>query len=106
VDWKMPGMDGIELTEELKKRTTKTSNSFVVMTSAAEYNIIFGRAKKVGVDRFLQKPLFPSVIAEIVGEYFGLTKQQIEDSDTNIDGIFEGHRILLAEDVEINRDFA
>ena len=104
VDWKMPGMDGIELTEELKKRTTKTSNSFVVMTSAAEYNIIAGRAKKVGVDKFIQKPLFPSIIAEIVGEYFGTEKQQIEDTDTSIDGIFEGHRILLSEDVEINRE--
>ena len=102
VDWKMPGMDGIELTRELKNRTTKTNNSFVIMISAADYNIVYSEGKKTGVDKFLQKPLFPSSIAEIIGEYFGSAKLQIEDADTNIDGIFEGRCILLAEDVEIN----
>jgi len=104
VDWRMPGMDGIEVTEALKKREDKTSGSIVVMTSAAELNVIAGRAKKVGVDKFLQKPLFPTVIMEIVYEFFGEEKEQTVDEDDNIDGIFEGRCILLAEDVEINRE--
>jgi len=104
VDWRMPGMDGIEVTEALKKREDKTSGSIVVMTSAAELNVIAGRAKKVGVDKFLQKPLFPTVISEIVHEFFGVAGEQVEEKNESIDGIFEGRCILLAEDVDINRE--
>jgi len=104
VDWKMPDMDGMELTKEIKKRITKTGNSYVVMISAVEYNIIAGRAKEAGVDKFLQKPLFPSIIADVVGEHFGCGGNPSDGDADSIDGIFEGRRILLAEDVEINRE--
>ncbi|MCL2742063.1 MAG: response regulator [Oscillospiraceae bacterium] len=105
IDWKMPGMDGIELTEALKGRALKEGESFIVMTSAAEYNIIVGKARKVGVDKFLQKPLFPSVIAEIVCERFGVRGRRAEEAaDDGDEGVYEGHTILLAEDVEINRE--
>jgi len=104
VDLKMPGMDGIELTKELKRRIADTGESFVVMISAAENNnIIAGRAKDVGVDKFLQKPLFPSTIADIVDEYFGTSDSKHDDA-ASILGIFEGRRILIAEDVDINRE--
>jgi len=104
IDWKMPGMDGIELTEELKKRMDKTGDAFVVMISAAEHNIIANRAKEAGVDKFLQKPLFPSIIEDLVCENFGCAGRQDADTGEDINNIFEGHCILLAEDVEINRE--
>jgi len=107
IDWKMPGMDGIELAEKIKNRIEATGNSFVVMISASEVNIVAGRAKEVGVDKFLQKPLFPSVIAEIVCEYFGEACMKITYDDADEEGsedVFKGRRILLAEDVEINRE--
>ncbi|MDR0300964.1 MAG: GAF domain-containing protein, partial [Treponema sp.] len=63
VDWKMPGMDGIQLAQKIKARVSE--NSVVIMISAAEWNAIAEEAKKAGVDRFLSKPLFPSAIAEI-----------------------------------------
>jgi len=100
----MPEMDGIELSEELKERIPKTSNSCVIMISAAECSTIAEQAKEAGVDKFLQKPLFPSTIAELVSEYFYSTELKTNDTDMNINGIFAGHRILLAEDVEINRE--
>jgi signal transduction histidine kinase/CheY-like chemotaxis protein len=105
IDWKMPGMDGMQLTEELKKRVSKKNDSVVIMVSAVESSEIAGRARAAGVDKLLQKPLFPSTIAEIIGEYFGSEESKPEDSVfTEIDRIFEGHRILLAEDVELNRE--
>jgi len=104
IDWKMPGMDGLELTEELRKRITDTSNTFVVMISAAEYGIIEKRAKEAGADKFMHKPLFPSVIEEVVAGHFGISEQISDDTDIITVGIFEGHSILLAEDVDINRE--
>ena len=106
VDWKMPDMDGIELTEQLKKRGHKTRESFVIMVSSTEYSQIADMMEEVGVDSFLQKPLFSSTIEELVGHYFGILEPQPEEDEGEVDirGIFEGHRVLLAEDVEINRE--
>jgi len=102
VDWKMPGMDGIQLTRELKTRASK--NSVVIMISAAEWSAVAEEAKKAGVDKFLSKPLFPSVIADIINECLGMDGQQIEERQADINGLFAGRRILLVEDVEINRE--
>jgi len=102
VDWKMPDMDGIQLTHELKTRTPQ--NSVVIMISAAEWSVIAEEAKKAGVDKFLSKPLFPSVIAEIINECLGMDRQKTEERQTDINGLFTGRRILLVEDVEINRE--
>jgi CheY-like chemotaxis protein len=101
VDWRMPSMDGIELTSELKSRTP--GKFVVIMISATEWGVIENDAKKAGVDKFLPKPLFPSAIADIINECFGATGQQFElyPEETPC---FEGFRILLAEDVEINRE--
>jgi signal transduction histidine kinase/DNA-binding response OmpR family regulator len=101
VDWKMPGMDGIQLARELK--TQLSADSIVLMISAAEWNSIAQEAKEAGVDKFLSKPLFPSSIADIISESLGIN-QQMEEVQKDITDIFAGSRILLVEDVEINRE--
>jgi two-component system, sensor histidine kinase and response regulator len=103
IDWKMPGIDGIQLAREIKTRGPE--NSIVTMISAAEWGTIAKEAKEAGVDKFLSKPLFPSTIAEVINECLGVDKRQAEQSHTaNIAGIFAGRHILLVEDVEINRE--
>jgi signal transduction histidine kinase/CheY-like chemotaxis protein/ABC-type amino acid transport substrate-binding protein len=102
IDWKMPGMNGIELTKKIKEQYPK--ESVVIMISAAEWSVIEGEAKSAGVDKFLSKPLFPSLIADIINECLGVTAQSDGEAQSDIQGIFEGYRILLAEDVEINRE--
>jgi CheY-like chemotaxis protein len=101
VDWKMPGMNGIQLTRELKKRYPE--NAIVIMTSAFEWTMIAEEAKQAGVDKFLSKPLFPSSIADVINESLGVDRK-MEESGNDINGIFAGRYILLAEDVEINRE--
>jgi len=103
IDWKMPVMNGIEMTRELKKRIYKP-DPVVVMISSAEISTIVVEAKEAGVDKFLQKPLFPSPIADIISECLGLSESLPEEIRTDINGIFSGHCILLVEDVEINRE--
>jgi signal transduction histidine kinase/DNA-binding response OmpR family regulator len=102
VDWKMPGMDGIQLVGKLKSQ--QASKSVVIMISSAEWTAVEREAKKAGVDKFLSKPLFPSAIAEVINECLGMDKEKIQESQTDIDGLFAEHHILLAEDVEINRE--
>ena len=104
IDWKMPGMDGITLSSSIKSMGNKPDNSVVILISAAEWSGIEEKAKKAGVERFLSKPLFPSSIADTICECLGV-ERQVKDKEqiTGIDS-FAGHRILLAEDVEINRE--
>ena len=100
VDWKMPGIDGIQLTKELKARSC---GNVVIMISSADWSVIEEDARKAGVDRFLSKPLFPSSIADIISESLG-DKQLHAGAERKEVHSFAGNCILLAEDVEINRE--
>jgi hemerythrin-like metal-binding protein len=103
VDWKMPGMGGIELSRKIKENGA--DKSVVIMISATEWNVIEAEAKSAGVDKFLPKPLFPSAIADCINECLGIDSLRAADkSRTGVADSFEGRRILLAEDVEINRE--
>jgi len=62
-------------------------------------------AKNEGIDHFLSKPVFPSEIAEIIGVILRAGGQQAEESQAAAPSdTFNGRCILLAEDVEINRE--
>jgi len=103
VDWKMPGMNGIELARRIKE--SFGSNPVVIMISSAEWNDIEPEARSADVDRFIPKPLFPSLIVNCINEC--LSSRQTAPSDEaekSYHGIFKGVRVLLAEDVEINRE--
>jgi signal transduction histidine kinase/CheY-like chemotaxis protein len=105
IDWKMPDMDGIQLTAELKT-LDESVKSVVVMITAAEWTSAEEEAKSAGVDKFLSKPLFPSCIANSINEALGIDRRQMVEVHTESDGYdqFAGRCILLVEDVEINRE--
>jgi signal transduction histidine kinase/DNA-binding response OmpR family regulator len=104
VDWKMPGMNGIELTKTIKERYA--SNSVVTIISSVEWGMIADEAMAAGVDRFLPKPLFPSAIADCINECLGYSNGTlpVEKVQSEVTGVFSGCHLLLAEDVEINRE--
>jgi PAS domain S-box-containing protein len=47
---------------------------------------------------------FPDSMVEATDEYTDTDKKQGKEAPTDIQGLFEGRRILLAEDVDINRE--
>ncbi|MDR1272132.1 MAG: response regulator [Clostridiales Family XIII bacterium] len=103
IDWNMPRINGIELTRELRQSNAR--DFVVIMISATEWEVIEKEAKAVGVDRFLQKPLFPSDIANCINEYIGVDDAVAAETQQEDDaGIFAGSRILLTDDIEINRE--
>ena len=103
IDWQMPDIDGVSLTAMLKGEPFNTGNNVAIMISSAEWSSIREDAKKAGVDKFLPKPLFPSSIEDIINECLGLNKP-VEETPPDPAGLFKGHRILLVDDVEINRE--
>jgi signal transduction histidine kinase/DNA-binding response OmpR family regulator len=105
VDWKMPGLSGLELTYKIREKTEKEFKPVVVMISAADLNAIEDEARAAGVDKFLPKPLFPSAIADLINECLGVTNlTRRESASPAALDTFPGRKLLLAEDVEINRE--
>jgi signal transduction histidine kinase/DNA-binding response OmpR family regulator len=103
VDWKIPDMDGLELSRRIKRNGA--GDSIVVMMFSVQWdNAIKDEAQRAGVDKFLQKPLFPSAIADCIGECLGVNSSRADDSQLGQMDCFEGFCVLLAEDVEINRE--
>jgi signal transduction histidine kinase/DNA-binding response OmpR family regulator len=103
VDWNMPGMDGIELTKRIKSQTKEGGQSVVIMITALDWDQIKNEAKKAGVDAHLIKPIFSSTIVDCVNECLGIAVADPLGHTTDISG-FEGKKLLLAEDIEINRE--
>jgi len=104
IDGKMTVIDGIKLTKALKSRAPAVGGSVVVLIASAEWSEIAEEATAAGVDRYIQKPLFPSMIVDTMSEYLGVDRQQTEDSRQKTISTYSGSRILLVEDIEINRE--
>jgi len=104
VDWKMPGIDGVELSRKLKEKAAAPGKAVVIMISAAQWSEIESEAREAGVDKFISKPLFPSILMDIINECVGVDTEQVADISSDNIGIFANHCILLCEDVEINRE--
>jgi CheY-like chemotaxis protein/nitrogen-specific signal transduction histidine kinase len=103
IDWEMPDMDGLALTDKLKSEPINTGNNIVVLISSTERAVFKEQAKNVKIDKYLSKPLFPSAIEEVINECLGMN-QPAEEGTPDPAGLLKGHRILLVDDVEINRE--
>jgi len=102
VDWRMPDIDGLEVSRYIRENVG--SRPIITMISSYEMTAIEEQAKEIGIDRFLPKPIFPSSIADLIAECLGkqaVDKLRGDDSDSDN---FNGARILLVDDVEINRE--
>ncbi|MDL2291273.1 response regulator, partial [Desulfovibrio sp. OttesenSCG-928-F20] len=102
LDYNLPDMNGIELASQIRSRYGE--NSEIVLVSGMDRSDIEDEYKDVRISRFMTKPLFASYIRD----YF-LDRQAPEGKEPqNLiqDQSFSlaGHKALLAEDVEINRE--
>jgi len=102
LDWMLPGINGIELAEKLQARTAR--KSVVIIFSSVDWYIIEDEARAAGINRFLPKPLFPSMIVDMVNECIGIEAAIEQDDKSDISYDFAGYSVLLVEDVEINRE--
>jgi signal transduction histidine kinase/DNA-binding response OmpR family regulator/HAMP domain-containing protein len=104
IDWRMPGINGVELSRKIKERG-KEKNSIIIMFSAAELSVIEEEAKSSGVDKFLSKPFFPSTIMDCINDCIGAEYHRENNEAAEDDaGCFDGYRLLLVEDVPINQE--
>lgn len=105
VDWKMPGTDGIATIRMLREQVSKELPVFLM--SADDWSEVEEEAAKVHIEGFIAKPLFASRLYEYLHKYAGGGDDPAEDMENRQEEIsFEGKRVLLAEDMEINWEVA
>ena len=61
-DWRMPGIDGLELCQKVRLFTKQTYTYFILLT-VADGKASLDQAMEAGVDDFLSKPLDPDALA-------------------------------------------
>ncbi|MDL2275128.1 response regulator [Desulfosarcina sp. OttesenSCG-928-G10] len=110
VDWKMPGMNGVELAEKITRDVGR--KMVVIMISATAWDEIEKEARAAGVVKFVPKPLFPSLIVDCINDVLGRQEEKKRpeprkpDEAVPDEGCFAGKRLLLVEDIDINREIA
>ena len=103
VDWKMPDMDGIEVTRRIREEIGP--DTLVIIVSAYDWSEIEEEAKAAGANAFIAKPLFESSLCHVLSSVIGRDRGTEEEFQAST-ASFEGKRFLLAEDNELNREIA
>jgi len=114
LDWKMPGMDGIECARRIRAMGL-TRPPAVVMVTAYGREEVRREAENIGVDGFLLKPVARSVLFNTIADIVGLAPTGAacrgfasDAADAELERLapVRGARVLLVEDNEINRQVA
>ncbi|MCD8396997.1 MAG: response regulator [Lachnospiraceae bacterium] len=103
VDWRMPGMDGIQTIREIRSRIS--SNIPIFLVSAYDWSDIEEEVRSDQITGFISKPLFKSTLYETLSKYADDVEQDSPQKDEKQDD-FAGKRILVAEDIDINWEVA
>lgn len=112
LDWKMPGMDGIETAKRMAAEEKLRQMPKVLMVTAFGRDEVIRQAEDAGMQAFLVKPVNQSVLFDTIMELFGKTedikgrkKSNLLKGPAELSKI-KGARVLLAEDNEINQQIA
>ncbi len=111
MDWKMPGMDGIQTSERIKHHQALNKIPAIILVTAYSREEIRQQAEQIGLDGFLIKPIGPSVLFDTIRQAFGEGIQQIsriserKEKSEDLKDI-QGAQVLLVEDNEINQQVA
>ncbi|MBU2547046.1 MAG: response regulator [Proteobacteria bacterium] len=112
MDWKMPGMDGIETARLIQANTRLSRIPKILMVTAYGREEVMQRARAAGLDGFLIKPVSVSILFNSVMDLLGYEARLKPRSPvqplTENDGLrkIRGARVLVVEDNQINQQVA
>ena len=106
IDWKMPGMDGIETTRAIRKEVG--NDVPIIIISAYDWSDIEQEARVAGANAFISKPMFRS---RLVKTFCTLMDEEVQQEPVmTMDDLasmeLSGYRALLVEDNELNVEVA
>ncbi len=101
LDWKMPGIDGVDTAKSIRREIPKEI-PILVLTSY-DWPEIEEAAREAGVNAFLSKPFFLTSFRQKVDAVLG-HEENTPPKETVEQSILHGMHILVAEDNEINAE--
>ena len=99
IDWRMPEMDGIETTRQI--RSVVGQDTPIIILTSFNWDDIADEALEAGVDTFVPKPLFAGSVLDEFREALRKKNETLLKKKT-VD--LKGRRVLLAEDNAINAE--
>lgn len=97
LDWRMPGMSGLEVAKEIRERVRNAPP--IIILSGYDWSMIEQEAREIGIDAFISKPLFRSRLIQVMKELLsGEVAEQFDPKALLEECAFEGYRVLLTED--------
>ena len=103
IDWQMPGFSGLETARKI--RDTVGKEAPIIILTAYDWTDIAEEAKAAGVTAFCAKPMFMSDLKTVLLAANNMLEKQEEVPEWTL-ADFGGKRILLVEDIEMNREIA
>ena len=98
VDWKMPEMDGVETTRQIRSIIGEDA-TIIILTSYNWYDIA-DEAARAGVDTFVPKPLLAATVLDEFRNALQKKRAVMQNQKADL----RGRRVLLAEDMAVNAD--
>ncbi len=112
LDWIMPGIDGIETARRIKANTEMAKIPAMLMVTANGREEARVEAKRAGLDAFLVKPVYASVMYNTLLQLLGIDvvsgpRSAVKDIKAmeGLQGI-RGAHVLLVDDNTINQEVA
>ncbi len=102
IDWLMPDMNGVEVVRRI--RNIIGEEKPIIILTAYDWSDIEQEAREAGVTAFCSKPIFLSELREVLEAPF-VVQNTVDDSEEEAIS-FEGKKILLVEDNELNQEIA
>lgn len=106
VDWKMPDIDGVEVTRRIRELTGQDTT--IIIITAYDWSIIEESARQAGANAFLSKPIFASTLYNTLLSVAGISR--VVDFPSPGEKLqhpgLSGRHVLLVEDNELNREIA
>lgn len=108
MDWRMPGMDGLQAAHALKSDASLTHPPAIVMVTAFGRDEVREEAERLHLDGFLVKPVTRSMLVDaLVNVFADAGDQTAAVATATAEGVsLADLRILLVEDNDINQQIA
>jgi len=107
MDWRMPGMDGLQASRHIKSDETLKHPPHIVLVTAFGREEVREEAERLQLDGFLVKPVTKSMIVDtLVNVFAGSDDETAAAAEGDRIIRLSGARILLTEDNEINQQIA
>jgi two-component system sensor histidine kinase/response regulator len=107
MDWRMPGMDGLQASRHIKSDETLRCRPAIVLVTAFGREEVRDEAERLHLDGFLVKPVTKSMLVDTLVNVFaepGEVAAAAKERDQS--GRLRGARTLLVEDNDINQQIA